>query len=94
MGNFNIHLLNTDTDHNFSDCYYILSSNFFAPYLSQPTMLAKNSKTLTDNIFLNSIEFNTFPGNLTMQISEHPPQFLIVKDFNHKTLNNSNNVFE
>ena len=94
MGDFNINLLNTDTDHNLSDFYDILSSNFFARYILQPTRLAKNSKTVIDNIFLNSVEFNTFSGNLTSQILDHIPQFLILKDFYHKTLINSNNVFE
>ena len=65
MGDFNTNLLNTDTDHNVSDFYDILSSNFFAPYILQPTRLTKNSKTLMDNIFSNSIEYNTFSGNLT-----------------------------
>ena len=94
MGDYNINLLNTDTNRNISDFYDILSSNFFAPYILQSTKLAKNSKTLIDNIFLNSIEFNTFSGNLTSQISDHLPQFLILKDSYHKTLINSNNVFE
>ena len=65
MGDFNTNFLNTDTDHNVSDFYDILSSNFFAPYILQPTRLTKNSKTLMDNIFSNSIEYNTFSGNLT-----------------------------
>ena len=34
MGDFNINLLNTDTDHNVSDFYDIfLPSNFSAPYI-------------------------------------------------------------
>ena len=33
-------------------------------------------------------------GNLTWQILNHLPQFLILKDFYHKTLIKSNNVFE
>ena len=94
MCDFNINLLNTDTGPNISDFYDILSSNFFAPYVLQPTMLVKNAKTLIDNIFLNSIEFNSFSDNLISQISDYFPQFLILKDFYHKTLINSNNVFE
>ena len=66
--------------------------DFFARYILQLTRLTKNSKTLTDNIFLISIEFNTISGNLTSQISDHLLQFLILKDFYHKTLINSNNV--
>ena len=89
MDDFNINLINTDTGYNVSDFYDTLSSKFFAPYILQPTRLTKSSKTLTD-AFLNSIEFNTFSGNLTFQISDHFPQFLILKDFYHKTLINSN----
>ena len=91
MGDFNINLLNTDTNHNISDFYDILSSNFFASYILQPARLTKNSKTLIDNIFLNSVEFNAFSDNLTSKISDHLPQFLILKDFYHKTLINSYN---
>ena len=61
-------LLNTDTYHNVSDFYNIISSNIFAPYILQPTRLAKNSKILIDNTFLNSIQFNFFSGNLTLLI--------------------------
>ena len=60
MTDFNINFLNRDTDHNVSDFCDILSLNFFAPSILQPTRLAKNSKNLIDNIFLHSIEFNTF----------------------------------
>ena len=94
MGDFNINLSNTDTDHNVSEFYDILFSNFFAPCILQRTRMAKNSKTHTDNIFVNSIEFNTFPSNLTSQILDHLPQFLILKDFYDKSLSNSNNFFE
>ena len=38
---------------------------FFASYILQSTRLARGSKTFIDNIFLNSIKFNTFSGNLT-----------------------------
>ena len=94
LSEFNINLSNADIDHNLSDFNDILSSNFFAFYNLQPTKLTKNSKTLIDNIFLNSIEFNSFSGNLTSQILDHFLQFLILKDFYHKTLINKNIIFE
>ena len=56
--------------------------------------MTKSSKTLTDNIFLISIEFNTISGNLALQILDHLLQFSILKDFFHQTLINSNNIFE
>ena len=48
MGNFNINPLNTYTDSNISDFYNLLSLNFFAPCILQPTRLAKNSKNLSN----------------------------------------------
>ena len=60
MPDLNISLLNTYIDHNVSDFYVVLSSNFLDTYILQPIRLAKNSKTLIDNIFkiqLNSIPF-------------------------------------
>ena len=65
MGDFNINLLNAETNINISEFYDNMSSHFFASYIPQPT---KNSKTPFDNIFLNSIEFETFSGNLTFLI--------------------------
>ena len=50
MGSFNINLLNTGTDINVSECYHILSSNYFRSLL----------KFLTDNIFL--IQLNLIPS--------------------------------
>ena len=50
MGDFNINLLNTDTDHNVSDFYNVLSSIFFAPYILQPTSLGK--KTLKTSLII------------------------------------------
>ena len=44
MDDFNINLLNADTDPNVSDSYNIFFSNFFDPYIVQPTRLTKISK--------------------------------------------------
>ena len=56
---FNINLLNAETNTNISEFYDNISSHFFVPYILQPTRLTKNSKTLINNIFLNSTEFET-----------------------------------
>ena len=86
MGDFNIHLLNAEINTDISE--------IFAPYILQPTRLTKNSKTLIVNVFLNSIEFETFSGNLTSLISEHLPQLLILKDFHRKSTVANNIVYE
>ena len=85
---------NTDTVHAVSKFYDIMSSHFFAPYILQPTRLSKNSRTLIDNISLNSIEFKTFSGNLASIISDHLPQLLILKDFYRKSIVTNSIVYE
>ena len=86
MGDFNIYLLNAEINTDISE--------IFAPCILQPTRLTKNSKTLIVNIFLNSIEFETFSGNLTSLISDHLPQLLILKDFHRKSTVANNIVYE
>ena len=79
MGDFNIDLLKTDT-HNDSNIFYNnLSSHFFTPHILQPTRL--ESKTLIDNIFFNSLEYQSSSGNLLIEISDHLIQILILEGF-------------
>ena len=79
MGDFNINLLKIDTS-SYSNLFYnTMSSHFFSPYILQPTRL--QSKTLIDNIFFNSLEFQSNSGNLLIEISDHLIQFLILEGF-------------
>ena len=94
MGDFNINLLNTDTNTNISEFYDNMSSHLFAPYILQATRLTKISETLIDNIFLNSIEVETFSGNVTSLISDYPPKLLILKDFHRKSTVRNNIVYK
>ena len=94
MGDFNINLLNAETNTSISEFYDNMTYHFFAPDILQPTRLTKNSKTLIDNIILNSIEFETFSRNLTSLISDHLPQLLILKDFHRKSAVTDNIVYE
>ena len=55
VGDFNINLSNAETSTNISEFYDNMSSHLFVYYIFQPNRLTKNSKTLIDNIFLNSI---------------------------------------
>ena len=89
---FNINLLNAETNTNISEFYGNMSSCFFAPYILQPTRMTKTLKTLIDDIFLNSIEFETFSGNLSTLIYDHFPQLLLPKDF-HRISTVTNNIF-
>ena len=51
----------------------------FTPYVLQPTRLA--SKTLIDNIFFNSLEYQSYSGNILIEIADHLIQFLILEGF-------------
>ena len=83
MGDFNIDLLKIDSNTNTNIFYNNLTSHFFAPFVLQPTRLS--SKTLINNIFLNTIEYSAYNGNLTVQLSDHLFQFIILEGF-HKEL--------
>ena len=77
--NFNIDLLKTSSLCDVNKFFNTLSSNFFAPYILQPTRPI--SKILIDNIFLNAIDFPASSGNLTIQLSDHLFQFAILEGF-------------
>ena len=92
MGDFNIDLLKIDARDDFSDFFNLLSSHFFAPYILQPTRPI--SKSLIDNIFLNTIEFSTHSGNLTIQLADHLFQFVLLQGFFKEIVINKINIFE
>ena len=79
MGDFNIDLLKTNSLTYVNQFFNTLSSNFFAPYILQPTR--PTSKTLIDNNFLNVIDFPAHSGNLTIQLSDRLFQFGILQGF-------------
>ena len=82
LGDFNINLLKSETENSVSNFLDILGS---FPMLSQiifPTRITNTSKTLIDNIFTDSSNFQISSGNLTYHISDHLPQFSIFKNMN------------
>ena len=83
MGDFNINLLNSETDREIISFFNTMQSNFFAPYVLQPTI--PSTKTLIDNIFVSSIDYNSYSGNLTIDISDHLFQFALLEGF-HKDI--------
>ena len=67
LGNFNIDLLKIDTNEDANNFVTNVTSQFFTPFILQPTRI--KSKTLIDNIFINTIEYPSYNGNLTVQLS-------------------------
>ena len=93
MVDFNINLLSSDTKPEVSDFFDNLSLHLFAPCILQPTRLAKTYKTFIVNIFINTIEFGSYSGNFTSQISDHLLQFAILKDLLRKPPSNQSDSF-
>ena len=77
IGDFNINLMNYETDNSTFHFRDNIFSNSFFPYINIPTRHTSQSKTLIDNILHNGINANTVSGNMTTNISDHLAQFLI-----------------
>ena len=79
LGDFNVDLMNTDSDEHTSTYLDTFSSNLLVPHIIHPTRITPHSKTLIDNIFSNVPNFSQGKsGNLTISISDHLAQFLII----------------
>ena len=79
-GDFNVDLLKANSNKDFAEYLDILSSYDFLPHIILPTRVTDISSTVIDNIFFNSIEYNIVSGNLTSSISDHFPQFLLLRN--------------
>ena len=79
LGDFNADLLNCDSEVDITNFFDTLTSNLIVPHIILPTRITLTSKTLIDNIFSNSIKYqHGISGNLTVSISDHLAQFLII----------------
>ena len=58
-----------------------ITLNLLVPHIIYPTRITSNFHTLIDNIFSNSLNFSDgISGNLTISISDHLAQFLIIPE--------------
>ena len=79
LGDFNADLLNYNSEVDITNFFDTLTSNLIVPHIILPTRITLTSKTLIDNIFSNSLNYqHGISGNLTMSISDHLAQFLIM----------------
>ena len=78
LRDFNINLLN-DNSNEVIDFLTIIASNTFVPTITIPTRISEHSETLIDNILTNITEKTLESGNLAVGISDHFPQFLLIK---------------
>ena len=59
------------------------------PTINKPTRVVKGQRpSLLDNIFTNAVDKDIDTGNLTDKISDHMPNFIVMKDivFEHKKI--------
>ena len=87
MGDFNINLLNYESNRETADFLNNMHSNSLVTYITLPNRITPRSKTLIDNIFFNKINEAAISGNLITDISDHHAQFFIT----HKILENDPN---
>ena len=90
VGDFNIDLFKSNSNENINQFYNTLTLIFFAPYIMQPTRFAFQS--LIDNIFINSIEYMSYSGNLTIQLSDHLLRFVLLEGFFKEVLPKKINI--
>ena len=64
-------------------------SNVFAPYILQPA-----SKSLIDNIFLDTIDCPSKSGNLKIQLVDHLLQFVLLEDFFQSSFRKNHTIKE
>ena len=75
-GDFNINLLKYDDEIVAQDFFNLMNSNVYLPQINLPTRITDTTMTLIDNIFTNTMNYNSFSINILIQIAEHLSQFL------------------
>ncbi len=81
MGDFNIDLLNYGHHALTDDFSNLMFSSHLMPSILHLTHIIDISSTIIDNIFVsNAFDSNILSGNLLSMISDHLPQFAILKD--------------
>ena len=78
LGDYNINLLNCDSDKNMCDFLELMLSFSLLPRMIKPTRITSRSQTLIDNIFINEIQSNIIAGNITTDISDDLTQFVAI----------------
>ena len=77
MGDFDMNVLNYNTNKRITQFVNELYTNFFIPYINLPTRITNQSEALIENIFYNKINPEATAGNIITSISDHLMQFLI-----------------
>ena len=71
MGDFNINLITYKDDKHTGNFLDTMFSQYFLPYVTTPTRVTRNTKTLIDNIYYNKPLNDIISRNLSSIISNH-----------------------
>ena len=77
-GDFNINLFKYDDELVVQDLYNLMNSNGYLPQINLPIRITDTTMTLIDNIFTNTMNYNSFSGYILIEIADHLSQFLSV----------------
>ena len=77
ISNFNVNLINCNDGKIISSFLDNMFSHSCLPFITTPTKIKRNTKTLIDNISYNKPPNDIMSGNLGSIISDHLLQFLI-----------------
>ena len=80
MGDFNVNLLDYASHTPTSDFVNNFFSHSLLPSIHHPTRVSKHKASVIDNIYTNAANANITSGNILMQITDHFPQFFILKN--------------
>ena len=85
LGDFNLNLLDYDTNCNVKSYCNTAFSHNFIPMINKPTRATNHNATIIDIILTNSFDSNIDTGILKVNISDHFPIFFTSKSTNVKT---------
>ncbi|CAH3132155.1 unnamed protein product, partial [Porites lobata] len=88
LGDFNIDLLKIESCDYSQKRFETLQSLSLLPTIDKPTRSYGSSATLTDNIFINSLDKFVLSGNIVSDISDHYSQVCLLSS-NLKIISNS-----
>ncbi len=80
MGDFNVNLLDYASHSPTTDFVNNFFSHNLLPCIHHPTRVSEHRASVIDNIYTNATNANITSGNILMQISDHFPQFLVLKN--------------
>ena len=86
-------MLQIESNKDVTDYYEQITNCNFLPLITLPTRITSRSKTLIDNILTNNFDHEIKSGNLTVNISDHMPQFAIIPLLKKNSLPKDHNVY-